>query len=324
MNNDVLLEVKNLTAEILGHKNNLKVVDNISFSVKAGEIIGLVGESGCGKTVTSLSIMGLIKFSNGQVSGGQVLMHGRDLLSCSEEELRVARGKEISMIFQEPMMALNPVLRIETQMLESLMLHVDISKNEAQKKILRILSNVGIPNPEVTAYCFPHQLSGGMCQRVMIAMAMSCNPHLLIADEPTTALDVTIQAQILELMRDIRNKFNTGIILITHDLGIVAEMCNRVLVMYAGRIVEEASVEELFESPKHPYTQGLMASVPVLGSGIRSLPYIDGNVPDISNLPSGCKFSPSCKYAFDKCRTEEPVLINLGIDRKYRCWLESI
>ena len=225
----------------------------------------------------------------------------------------------MAMIFQEPMNSLNPCMRIETQLTEAILLHNDFSKEQAHQRAVDVLKSVGIPEPEMTLRSYPHQLSGGMCQRVMIAMAMSCEPELLIADEPTTALDVTIQAQILELMEDIRAKRNTGILMITHDLGVVAEMCSRVVVMYAGRIVEEASVEDLFANPKHPYTQGLIASVPKLGSGVSSLPSIPGSVPDLSVMPQGCKFAPRCKYATDICRQQEPELQTAGDGRRCRC-----
>ena len=321
MSTDILLDVKNLTTEFMISPNlTLKAVDNVSFTVKKGEILGIVGESGCGKTVTSLSILGLVKSETSHVSAGTVQMKGRNLLNCSSEELRAIRGREISIIFQEPMMALNPVLRIETQLLESLQLQRKISKKEGKELAIEMLNNVGIPNPEIVALNYPHQLSGGICQRVMIAMAMSSNPDLLIADEPTTSLDVTIQAQILSLMQNIQNNNNTGIILITHDLGIVAQMCSRVLVMYAGKILEEAPVMEIFEEPKHPYTRGLLASVPKLGSGITSLPYIPGNVPDLSMLPQGCKFSPRCPNAREQCQMEEPDLYELNPVQKARCF----
>ncbi len=318
---DILLDVRGLRSEFqVSKKKTVVAVNDISFQVGRGEIVGLVGESGCGKSVTSLSIMQLFKNTTGRVTAGQVVLDGKDLLQCGDKEMRKVRGKSISMIFQEPMSSLNPVMRVGTQMVEAIRLHLDKSKAEAYALALEMLGKVGIPSPEETAHSFPHQLSGGMSQRVMIAMAMSCNPELLIADEPTTALDVTIQAQILNLMRSIRDEFDTSIILITHDLGVVAEMCDRVLVMYAGRIVEEAGVEDLYARPRHPYSQGLIASVPKLGSGVTSLPSIPGSVPDLANMPVGCKFAPRCPHAFARCE-QEPPLMPLDGKRSCRCWL---
>jgi len=320
---EILLDVKSLRTEFMQErKKTAVVVNDVSFQIYKGEIVGLVGESGCGKSVTSLSIMGLLKDTSGKITAGEIYLEGKNLLNCSSAEMRKIRGKNISMIFQEPMSSLNPSMRVEAQMEEAILLHTDMSRTEAKGHSLKMLSMVGIPDPERVMRNYPHQLSGGMSQRVMIAMAMSCDPHLLIADEPTTALDVTIQAQILELMQEIRSNNDTGILLITHDLGVVAEMCSRVLVMYAGRIVEEASVEALFSSPGHPYTEGLIASVPKLGSGVTSLPSIPGSVPDLTMMPVGCKFAPRCKMAFDKCREIEPPLISINNGQKCRCWLE--
>ena len=302
-----LLEVKNLRTEFKRDKTWVTAVNNVSFSIQPGEILGLVGESGCGKSVTSLSIMKLLA-RNSKISNGEILLNGKDLLKEDKKGMRKIRGREVAMIFQEPMNSLNPCMRIEKQLTEAILLHNNFSKEEAHNRAFEVLKSVGIPEPDMTLKSYPHQLSGGMCQRVMIAMAMSCEPELLIADEPTTALDVTIQAQILELMEDIRAKKNTGILMITHDLGVVAEMCSRVVVMYAGRIVEEAPVQELFADPKHPYTQGLIGSVPKLGSGVESLPSIPGSVPDLSVMPKGCKFAPRCKYAMDICHQQEPEL----------------
>lgn len=324
MTEEVLLDVRNLRTEFQQTKRkSVTVVNGVSFQVNAGEIVGLVGESGCGKSVTSLSIMQLFKNTSGKITEGKIVLKGRDLIACNEREIRQIRGKEISMIFQEPMSSLNPSMRVEAQLVEAIRLHTDLDKPAAKAHALDMLCQVGIANPAMTMRSFPHQLSGGMSQRVMIAMAMSCNPNLLIADEPTTALDVTIQAQILQLMRKIRDDNDTGILLITHDLGVVAEMCSRVLVMYAGRIVEEASVEELFANPRHPYTKGLIASVPKLGSGVTSLPSIPGSVPDLSLMPPGCKFAPRCAQSCEKCHQEEPMLFSLGDGRKSRCWLEK-
>ena len=278
-----LLEVKNLRTEFKRDKIWVTAVNNVSFSIQPGEILGLVGESGCGKSVTSLSIMKLLA-RNSKISNGEILLNGKDLLKEDKKGMRKIRGREVAMIFQEPMNSLNPCMRIEKQLTEAILLHNNFSKEEAHNRAFEVLKSVGIPEPDMTLKSYPHQLSGGMCQRVMIAMAMSCEPELLIADEPTTALDVTIQAQILELMEDIRAKKNTGILMITHD-----------------RIVEEAPVQELFADPKHPYTQGLIGSVPKLGSGVESLPSIPGSVPDLSVMPKGCKFAPRCKYAMDIC-----------------------
>lgn len=319
-----LLTVNKLRTEFFQNKKtSVTAINEISFDIGKGEILGLVGESGCGKSVTSLSIMRLLNFTSGKVTKGEVIFDGKDLQKLSEKEMREIRGGKMSMIFQEPMSSLNPAMRIDKQMIEGIRLHTNLSKQEARERAAKILQQVGIPDPERVLKNYPHQLSGGMSQRVMIAMAMSCNPQLLIADEPTTALDVTIQAQILELMEDIRAKKNTGILMITHDLGVVAEMCSRVVVMYAGRIVEEAPVQELFADPKHPYTQGLIGSVPKLGSGVESLPSIPGSVPDLSVMPKGCKFAPRCKYAMDICHQQEPELadINEAGTRKCRCHL---
>ena len=294
----------------------------MSFDIKKGEIVGLVGESGCGKSVTSLSIMQLLKDTPGKVTNGEIIFQGRNLLDASKKEMLDIRGDKMSMIFQEPMSSLNPSMRIDKQMIEGIRLHTPLTKAEARKKAADILSQVGIPDPQRVLKNYPHQLSGGMSQRVMIAMAMSCEPDLLIADEPTTALDVTIQAQILELMKKIQQDKGMSILLITHDLGVVAEMCSRVIVMYAGKIVEEAPVEILFANPTHPYTQGLIASVPKLGSGVKVLPSIPGSVPDLSAMPKGCRFAPRCKYATEKCHQEQPELLSVGEKQKCRCWLK--
>lgn len=319
-----LLEVKNLRTEFKRDKSWVTAVNNVSFQISSGEILGLVGESGCGKSVTSLSIMRLLA-RNSKISNGEVRLKGKDLLKEDKAGMRNVRGREVAMIFQEPMNSLNPCMRIEKQLTEAVLLHNKISKEEAHQRAFDVLKSVGIPEPDMTLKSYPHQLSGGMCQRVMIAMAMSCEPELLIADEPTTALDVTIQAQILELMEDIRMKRNTGILMITHDLGVVAEMCTRVVVMYAGRIVEEAPVKELFADPQHPYTKGLIGSVPKLGSHVKSLPSIPGSVPDLSVMPKGCKFAPRCQYAMDICHEKEPELVKIdgtGM-RKCRCHLHD-
>lgn len=323
MSQENLLEVKHLRTEFFSSKkSSVTAVDDVSFDIKKGEIVGLVGESGCGKSVTSLSIMQLLKDTPGKVTNGEIIFQGRNLLDASKKEMLDIRGDKMSMIFQEPMSSLNPSMRIDKQMIEGIRLHTPLTKAEARKKAADILSQVGIPDPQRVLKNYPHQLSGGMSQRVMIAMAMSCEPDLLIADEPTTALDVTIQAQILELMKKIQQDKGMSILLITHDLGVVAEMCSRVIIMYAGKIVEEAPVEILFANPTHPYTQGLIASVPKLGSGVKVLPSIPGSVPDLSAMPKGCRFAPRCKYATEKCHQEQPELLSVGEKQKCRCWLK--
>ena len=323
MSQENLLEVKHLRTEFFSSKkSSVTAVDDVSFDIKKGEIVGLVGESGCGKSVTSLSIMQLLKDTPGKITNGEVIFQGHNLLDASKKEMLDIRGDKMSMIFQEPMSSLNPSMRIDKQMIEGIRLHTPITTAEARKKAADILSQVGIPDPQRVLKNYPHQLSGGMSQRVMIAMAMSCEPDLLIADEPTTALDVTIQAQILELMKKIQQDKGMSILLITHDLGVVAEMCSRVIVMYAGKIVEEAPVEILFANPTHPYTQGLIASVPKLGSGVKVLPSIPGSVPDLSAMPKGCRFAPRCKYATEKCHQEQPELLSVGEKQKCRCWLK--
>lgn len=322
MSEEKLLVVNQLRTEFFSsRKSSVTAINEISFYINKGEIVGLVGESGCGKSVTSLSVMRLLNFTSGKVTKGEVLFEGTDLLKLPENEMRDIRGGRMSMIFQEPMSSLNPSMRIDKQIMEGICLHTDNSRAQARERAAEILKQVGIPDPERVLKNYPHQLSGGMSQRVMIAMAMSCNPRLLIADEPTTALDVTIQAQILELMTKIQKDENMSILLITHDLGVVAEMCTRVIVMYAGEIVEEAPVGILFSSPSHPYTKGLIASVPKIGSGVKVLPSIPGSVPDLSMLPEGCRFAPRCKYARERCHKEKPDLFEAGPSQRSRCWL---
>ncbi|MEI6856137.1 ABC transporter ATP-binding protein [Psychrilyobacter sp.] len=313
-----LLRVNNLKTEFKKNKSSVIAIEGVSFNINEGEIVGLVGESGSGKSVTSLSIMRLLD-EQGKVTDGSVEFKGVNLLNLSKNEIRKLRGKQMSMIFQDPMSSLNPVLKIGDQLMEGSKLHLGFSKIEAKKHSIKMLDLVGIPSPENILTRYPHQLSGGMCQRVMIAMAMACNPELLIADEPTTALDVTIQAQIMELLLELKEKKNMGILLITHDLGVVAEMCDKVLVMYAGRIVEKANVLDLFEAPKHPYTKGLIASVPKLGNGDSELPFIEGKVPSLGDMPKGCKFSPRCNIAMDICFSKEPKLIKISQNRECRC-----
>ena len=317
---ETLLEVKDLRTQFKrGKKDWITAVNGVSFNVNAGEIVGLVGESGCGKSVTSLSVMRLHNERLTKISGS-IKCGGKEVLDLTTSEMQSMRGNEMSMIFQEPMSALDPIMRIEDQLAEAISLHnSNMSKAEIHERCVNALKLVGIPEPEMTLRNYPHELSGGMCQRVMIAMAMSCEPKLLIADEPTTALDVTIQAQILALMEDIRNRRNTGILLITHDLGVVAETCSRVIVMYAGNIVEEAPVKELFANPQHPYTEGLIASVPRLGKRLHRLPSIPGSVPDLSVMPEGCRFAPRCKYAQDSCKQKLPELQTVSEGHRCAC-----
>lgn len=322
MPQEILLSVKDLRTDFYSSKTSfVTAIQDVSFDIYRGEILGLVGESGCGKSVTSLSIMQLLKDTPGKIANGSAVLDGVNLIGASDAVIRDIRGGKMSMIFQEPMSALNPAMRIDKQMIETICLHQDLSKEQALAHAAEMLKRVGIPDPSRILKNYPHQLSGGMSQRVMIAMALSNDPKLLIADEPTTALDVTIQAQILDLMKKLQKEANSSILLITHDLGVVAEMCTRVIVMYAGKIVEMAPVEKLFANPSHPYTQGLIASVPKLGSGVKVLPSIPGSVPDLASMPSGCRFAPRCKYATDQCRTQEPQLVEIAKDQKCRCWL---
>jgi oligopeptide/dipeptide ABC transporter ATP-binding protein len=299
-------------------------VDGVDFHVNRGEVLGLVGESGCGKSVTSFSILRLVGVP-GKVVAGEVVFDGRDLLKLSEGDMEAIRGNRISMIFQQPTSCLNPVFRVGDQLSEVLEIHQALGKSVGRARAVELLKMVGIPEPTKRVDSYPHELSGGMAQRVMIAMALACLPELLIADEPTTALDVTIQAQILDLLRNLRTEMGTAIILITHDLGIVAEMCERVAVMYAGRIVEEASVEAIFEAPRHPYTVGLIGSIPVLGEVKDQLDVIPGTVPNLINLPPGCQFAPRCRPRVEQnleiCTQQEPQLKPVAPNHKVRCWL---
>lgn len=321
---EVLLDVRDLKTYFFTEAGIVPAVAGVDLTVKRGEVLGIVGESGCGKSVTSLSIMGLVS-RPGKVVDGEILFDGEDLAKLSESEMTRIRGNRISMIFQQPQSCLNPVFTVGEQLGEVLDIHQSMGKAAAEKRAIELLEMVGIPEPASRVKAFPHELSGGMAQRVMIAMALACVPELLIADEPTTALDVTIQAQILDLMRNLGERLDTSIILITHDLGVVAEMCDRVLVMYAGRIVEEATVEDLFESPAHPYTQALIASTPVLGQAEKELVPIPGSVPDLIDLPVGCKFAPRCKARIENnleiCTEKEPHLIPISPDQHVRCWL---
>ena len=318
MKQDTVLEVKDLCVDFRNIGGSVRVVNGITFRLDRGETVGLVGESGCGKSMTSLAVMGLVP-SPGKVSG-QVLLDGDDLLRKKPRELRQVRGDRISMIFQEPMTSLNPVLTIGDQLMEVFRLHQNASREEARQKAIEALRMVKIAMPEQRIKEYPHQLSGGMRQRVMIAMALSCDPEVLIADEPTTALDVTIQAQILDLMKELKKRLGAAILLITHDLGVVREVCSRVVILYCGQIMEEATVEELFREPAHPYTQGLLRSLPVIGED-RKLYVIPGSVPSAKDFPSGCVFNPRCAHATERCRRELPPLFRLGKERRCRCWL---
>ncbi|HBW12947.1 MAG TPA: peptide ABC transporter ATP-binding protein [Proteiniclasticum sp.] len=300
-----VLEVRNLKTHFFTDKGVVKAVDGVNFDLYEGKTLGIVGESGCGKSITSMSILKLID-KNGKIVEGSIMYGDKDIVQLPVDEMRKIRGNEISMIFQEPMTSLNPVFRIGDQIIESIKLHQDLSKQEAHDKAVNMLKLVGIPRAERVVYDYPHQLSGGMRQRAMIAMALACDPKVLIADEPTTALDVTIQAQILSLMNDLKEKTNTAIMLITHDLGVVAQMADDVIVMYSGKVVESAEVKELYGNPKHPYTQGLLESIPDLKSEKKRLNSIEGVVPNPMELPKGCYFAPRCKFAMDKCWQEEP------------------
>jgi peptide/nickel transport system ATP-binding protein len=321
---EMVLDVQNLQTVFFTNSGLFRAVDDVSFSVRRGETLAIVGESGCGKSVTALSVMRLVPDPPGRIVGGKILLEGTDLLGLDEAAMRAVRGNRISMIFQEPMTSLNPVMRIGDQIIEAVRLHQDVTHKEAWKQAVDMLRLVRIPEPERRAVEYPHQLSGGMRQRAMIAMALACRPALLIADEPTTALDVTIQAQILALIVDLQQKLGTGLILITHDLGVVAQTAQRVIVMYAGKKVEEASVEALFENPLHPYTRGLMASMPaVIGLGAKTdarLTEIPGMVPSLTNLPAGCAFAPRCTMAVDRCRAEYPPLEDYGDRHFAACW----
>lgn len=320
-----LLEIKNLKTWFHTFEGTAKAVDDVSLYLDKNEVLGIVGESGCGKSVTAQSIMRLIPEPPGQIVNGSILFDNLDLTQLSMDKMRTIRGNRIAMIFQEPMSSLNPVFTIGDQIGEMFMLHMKLSRKEALKNAEQMLVKVQIPAPDKRIHEFPHQLSGGMRQRVMIAMALSCNPEILIADEPTTALDVTVQAQIIDLMMQLKEDFNAAIMLITHDLGVISETADRVIVMYAGEVVEEASTEQLFDNPKHPYTQGLLQSVPKPGmrgkAGRTRLQEISGIVPSLYNLPAGCNFSPRCKNATDICTNKKPQLSTMDGGRKIRCWL---
>jgi peptide/nickel transport system ATP-binding protein/oligopeptide transport system ATP-binding protein len=319
-----LLEVSELKTHFFTEDGIVKAIDGVSFSIDKKESFGLVGESGCGKSVTALSIIRLVPYPPGKIVGGSILLDGDELVSKSEKEMQKIRGKEISMIFQEPMTSLDPLFTIGHELMEVIMLHQDLDKKEATKKAIGMLKIVGIPEAEKRFREYPHQLSGGMRQRAMIAMALSCNPKILIADEPTTALDVTIQAQIIRLIEDLKDEFSTAVLLITHDLGVVAETCKNVAVMYAGKIVEQGNVENIFENPLHPYTVGLNNAIPSLDIDKKRLQIIEGNVPTLIDMPQGCKFYPRCPYVMDICKIKEPPLTKKENGHLARCYLEEL
>jgi len=319
-----VLDVKGLQTVFFTNSGLFRAVDDVSFQVRRGETLAIVGESGCGKSVTALSIMRLVPSPPGKIVGGSIMLEGTDLLGLDEDQMREVRGNRISMIFQEPMTSLNPVMRIGDQITEAVRLHRTMTTKQARDQAVEMLRLVRIPEPERRAREYPHQLSGGMRQRAMIAMALACRPALLIADEPTTALDVTIQAQILALMLELQQELGMGLILITHDLGVVAQTAQRVIVMYAGKKVEEADVDTLFANPRHPYTRGLMASIPAVpslgGNADVRLVEIPGMVPSLTNLPKGCAFAPRCELAIARCREEYPPLESFGADHLAACW----
>ena len=319
--NNNILEIKNLHTYFYTDSGVIKSVDGVDIELREGTTLGIVGESGSGKSVTALSVMGLLMGTTGKVAEGEILFEGRDLTKLDDEERRKMRGEKISMIFQEPMTSLNPVMKIGDQITECILMHNNISKQEAWDKAVEMLKLTGVPRVERMMKEYPFQLSGGQRQRVMIAMALVCKPKILIADEPTTALDVTIQAQILDLMENLKQKTGTSILFITHDLGVVAEVCDDVVVMYSGRVVEKGDVRSIFASPSHPYTKGLLASSPKLGECAEELESIPGNVPNPKYMPQGCKFAPRCSCAFDKCREEEPGFYDVGEGHMSRCWL---
>lgn len=313
-----LLEIKDLYVQYTTDGRAVEAVNGITLTVKKGDTLGLVGETGAGKTTTALAIMGLVPDPPGKVTSGEILLNGENLLQKSTKELRSIRGKDVAMIFQDPMTSLNPVLPVGDQIREVILLHEKLSKAEATRKACQMLELVGIPAERYDEY--PHQFSGGMKQRVIIAIALACNPKLLIADEPTTALDVTIQAQVLEMMRDLKEKYGTAMILITHDLGVVAEVCNNVAIMYAGQIVESGTLDDIYSDPQHPYTVGLFRSIPDLTSRQRRLEIIPGIMPDPSNLPKGCNFCTRCQYATERCKQEKPPVTQLSASHAVLCW----
>ena len=317
---DVILSVRDLKTYFDTDRGLFKAVDGISFDVGTGKTVGLVGESGCGKSVTSLSIMGLIPMPPGRIDGGEIIFEGQNILKLPSDARRQLRGGRMSMIFQEPMTSLNPVHTVGQQIIECVRAHTSMTNEQARKRAIEMLDLVRIPSATSRVDDYPHQLSGGMRQRVMIAMALSCDPRLLIADEPTTALDVTIQAQILDLLRELQSRLGMAVLIITHDLGVIAEIADEVVVMYAGRIVETAPVKSLFGDPQHPYTIGLLGSIPRLDVDRQRLSTIEGTVPSPTNQPKGCRFSPRCPFADRRCREEQPPLVKLGPNHHAACW----
>lgn len=314
-----LLHIENLKTVISSKDGKLVPVDGVDITIPKGKTVGIVGESGCGKSMTAMSIMGLLPNTT-HIEEGKILFQDMDLTKLNPKELRKITGDKISIIFQEPMTSLNPVIQVGKQVREAILLHEKVSKEEAKQRVIEIFRQVGIPEPERRYNTYPHQLSGGLRQRVMIGMAMVCNPDLLIADEPTTALDVTIEAQILHLMRQLQKDKGTSIMMITHNLGVVAEICDQVYVMYAGKVVESAEVHELFQNPKHPYTQGLLGALPKMDSRQR-LNSIDGMVPTLKDMPIGCRFAPRCPMATQKCREEQPALVDVTAGHQVRCFM---
>ena len=316
-----LLEIKDLCVEFKTVEGTVKAVNHLNYTLHKGEKLGIVGESGSGKSVSSLGIMQLIPNPPGKITEGEILYKGKDLVKVPEKEMQNIRGNEISMIFQEPMTSLNPIIKCGKQIAESLRLHRGLNKKDAMKEAVHMMRAVGIANPEVRAHEYPHQMSGGMRQRVMIAMALACQPQILIADEPTTALDVTIQAQILDLIRDLNKSMNTSVLFITHDLGVISELCDTVIVMYTGHIVEQAPVRDLFKDPKHPYTIGLLSAIPKITKDRPPLSTIEGMVPNPTERIEGCSFWPRCPHATEKCRKTEPPVVHISEERQVRCWL---
>lgn len=318
---ETILEIKDLCVEFRTVEGTVQAVDHLNYTLRKGEKLGIVGESGSGKSVSSLGMLQLIPNPPGKVTGGEIMYKGQDLVKASKKEIQKIRGNEISMIFQEPMTSLNPIIKCGKQIAESLRLHRGMNKKEALEEAVQLMRSVGIANPEVRAHEYPHQMSGGMRQRVMIAMALACQPQILIADEPTTALDVTIQAQILDLIRELNEELGTSVIFITHDLGVVSELCDTVIVMYTGHIVEQAPAKELFEDPKHPYTKGLLHAIPRITKERKPLETIEGAVPNPTERMEGCSFSPRCPYAMERCKKEAPPERAISSKRQVRCWM---
>ncbi|WP_077213177.1 ABC transporter ATP-binding protein [Bacillus dakarensis] len=317
---EALLEVKNLNVGTGASEDDIKILNDINLYVNRNETVAIVGESGCGKSLTALSIMGLLPIPATKLISGEIKYEGKDLTKLSEKELNRIRGKDIAMIFQEPMSSLNPSFTIGNQLAEVFKCHTRFSKSEIKKRSIELLTKVRVSDPEEKLSAYPYQLSGGMRQRVMIAMALACNPKIILADEPTTALDVTIQAQIIDLLKELQQEFGMTILMITHDLGVVAETCDRIIVMYAGEVVEEGRVKEIFHHPRHPYTKGLLDSIPIIGKPLERLNLIKGNVPDLNSMPSGCRFHPRCELATNHCKDSKPGIELTSGGRSVRCW----